>query len=418
MTGRYVVLGLARPRTPWFGEVGAWSAGGATPVDFVRCLTADEVRARCSSGQRISALLVDSRAPGLDREVLASARRADAAVIVVDDGAVDRDWRALGATAVLPSPFVEDDLVALLDDHAPEVPLGPTIQHADADRLDARGRLIAVTGCGGTGTSVLAMALAQQLAGTPGADVLLADLALDADQAMLHAAPDIVPGLTDLVEAHRLGAPDHTAIRATTFDVHGRGYRLLLGLRRHRDWAELRPANVEATLDGLMRSFGIVVVDVDADVEGARDCGAVEVEERNVLARTTIARADDVVVVGVPDTKGVHALTRTLHRLAEFGVDPARTVPVLNGTSNLRPGWRAARRALPALLGDHGDDLARRTVHIPWNRSVEPTIRDGGALPRQLGAAIAAALGSPVVGPARTPIEPSPIPAIGREEAS
>lgn len=417
MTRRYVVLGLARPRTAWFGAVGAWSAGGATPVDFVRCLTADEVRARCNGGQRISALLVDSRAPGLDRDVLASARRADAAVIVVDDGAVDRDWHALGATAVLPAPFAEEDLVALLADHAPEVPLVPYAPPAH-DPVEVTGRLIAVTGCGGTGASVLAMALAQRLGGESGADVLLADLALDADQAMLHAAPDIVPGLTDLVEAHRLGAPDRNSVRATTFEVHGRGYRLLLGLRRHRDWADLRPANVEATVDGLLRNFATVVVDVDADVEGARDCGAVEVEERNVLARTALARADDVVVVGVPDTKGVHAVTRTLHRLTEFGVEPARILPVLNGASGVTPRARTARRAVSTLAGEHSHGPIRRAVHVPWHRGVESTVRDGGALPRQLGAVLAAALGERTTRPQRTPVNPSLVPVVAPREPS
>ena len=412
VTARYVVLGLARPRTPWFGEVGAWSAGGATPVDFVRCLTAEEVRARLAGGQRISALLVDSRAPGLDRDVLNSARRADVAVIVVDDGAVDRDWHAIGATAVLPAPFVEDDLVALLADHAPAVPPTPLPGPGADGPTERVGRLIAVTGSGGSGTSVLAMALAQHLGGRTQGDVLLADLALDADQAMLHAAPDVVPGLTDLVESHRLGTPDPSAVRSTTFEVHGRHYRLLLGLHRHRDWADLRPANVAATVDSLLREFPTVVVDVDADVEGARDCGVVEVEERNVLARTVLGRAEVVIVVGNGGTKGIHALTRTLQRLAAFGVEPTRTIPVLNGSTGIGQRWRRAPQAIDDLVAEAGDDLRRRTVTVPWHRGVEAALRDGGPLPRALGAPLAAALATTASAGRSHREEPVPVPAV------
>src|SRR5205085_729703 len=72
-----------------------------------------------------------------------------------------------------------------------------------------RGRLIAVTGPGGTGASVAAIALAQGLGSDVryGGLVLLADLALNADQAMLHDARDVVPGVQELVEAHRNGEP-------------------------------------------------------------------------------------------------------------------------------------------------------------------------------------------------------------------
>ena len=56
---RYVVLGLAPPRAAWFAEVGRWAGSGTIPVDFVRCVSVDEVRARLVSGRSASALLVD-----------------------------------------------------------------------------------------------------------------------------------------------------------------------------------------------------------------------------------------------------------------------------------------------------------------------------------------------------------------------
>src|SRR3546814_3627994 len=102
-------------------------------------------------------------------------------------------------------------------------------------------------------SSDLSIPLAQGLARDPRYSELicLADLALDAEQAMLHAARDVVPGVAELVEAHRSGSPGPHEVRDLTWEVGERGYRLLLGLRRHRDWTAIRPRAFDAALDGL-----------------------------------------------------------------------------------------------------------------------------------------------------------------------
>src|SRR4051812_18903929 len=204
---RYVALGLARVRSNWFTEVGRWSTSAALPLEFLKCVTIEEVRARLRTGRPFSALLVDGSVPGFDRDLVDEAKSCSCAVIVVDAGRSRRDWPALGATAVLTSDFGRDELLDILEEHAVRIGIG--IEERDAgSRTDDRavgawrGRLVAVTGPGGTGASTVAMALAQGLA----ADVRLADLvalvdlALDADQAMLHDAGDIVPGVQELVD--------------------------------------------------------------------------------------------------------------------------------------------------------------------------------------------------------------------------
>ena len=151
------------------------------------------------------------------------------------------------------------------------------------------GQLFSVCGPGGTGASTLAIALAQGLAADArnGRRVLLADLARRADQAMLHDAQDLGPGVQELVEAHRLGRPEPDEVWRTTFDVPRRGYRLLLGLRRPEAWSALRPRAIDASIVGLRRSFQVVVADVTGDVEGEAEGGSVDVEERNHLARSS-----------------------------------------------------------------------------------------------------------------------------------
>ena len=43
---RYVALGLARVRTPWFSDVARWANSGALPVDFLMVLSMEELSAR------------------------------------------------------------------------------------------------------------------------------------------------------------------------------------------------------------------------------------------------------------------------------------------------------------------------------------------------------------------------------------
>lgn len=405
MSGRYLVLGLARPRTPWFGLVGRWATSGSAPIEFIRCVSREEVQAQLASGRGCSALLVDGGSHDLDRDLVDLARAAGAATIVVDDGTVRRDWTALGAGAVLPADLSRGDLTAALAAHATPLARGATTLRQVLDGAgepiedlagggagNAGSRWISVVGAG-AGTSVLAMALAQALGDRrqPGS-VVLADLALDADQAMLHAAPDIVPGISELVEAHRAARPAPQQVRDLTFAVDGRHYHLLLGLRRHRDWSALRPRATEAALDGLGRAFELVVADVDGDLEGEDDCGSVEVEERNGLARTAVRRADVVVAVGTGDLKGVHGLVRLLCRLRQFGIPAERLVPVVNRAPRQPRARAELTRAIAGLTGGLDDAGVAGTLFTPNVRRLDAILRDGGRLPDQLGGGLSRAV--------------------------
>ena len=171
---------------------------------------------------------------------------------------------------------------------------------------------MAVTGAAGTGRSTIAAALAQGLASDPRHTdlVCLADLRSTPTRRCCTAHPTSCPALTELVEGHRSGVPSIDDVRGLTWHVTARGYHLLLGLRRHRDWTAVRPRAFAAALDGLRRGFRIVVADVDADLEGEQATGSVDVEERNTIARATISAADLVLVVGQPGLKGLHSHLR------------------------------------------------------------------------------------------------------------
>lgn len=387
---RYVALGLARVRAPWFSDVARWATSGSLAMDFVKTVSVGEVRARLESGRPFSALLVDGGLPGVDRDLLELARERGCTPIVVVDGSA-RDWAAIGAADTLPSDFGRTELEAALAEHA--TPIGRAddlpgqVELHEDDLVGFRARVVAVTGAGGTGRSVVAMALAQGMAADPAHTdtAVLADLALHADQAMLHDARDVIPGLLELVEAHRSGSPAPEDVRGLTFDIVERRYRLLLGLRRHRDWTALRPRALRSALEGLRASFTLVVADVDDDLEGEASTGSADVEDRNLLARTTIGAADVVVVVGTPGAKGAHSLLRVVRDCVTAGVSADRIVPVVNRA----PRNRTARAEIARTVGDllaasNPGQAVLGPVFLPERKQLDDVLRDGVALPATL----------------------------------
>jgi hypothetical protein len=383
---RYVLLGLAPPRAKWFEALAQWVTSATIAAEFIKCVSGEEVRARLASGRRHSALLIDSASPSFDRDSVDAARAAFTPVIVVRDGrSPSYSAEDIGVAAELPADFARDDLIDVLSAHCQMISHGdelPVALHQSAAPL-WQGQLYAVCGPGGTGASTLAIALAQGVAADVrnARRVALADLARRADQAMLHDAQDLGPGVQELVEAHRLGRLEPEEIRRSTFDVPRRGYRLLLGLRKPEAWSALRPRAIDASVVGLRRSFRVVIADVTGDVEGEAEGGSIDVEERNHLARSVVLQASVVAVVGASGMKGIHSLAGLVRSLAAIGVTTDRIVPVVNRSAR-NPRTRAElARGLAAILAASGTATALVSpVHVP-ERKLEDTLRDGGPLP-------------------------------------
>lgn len=388
---RFVVLGLAHARAEWFRRLGQWANSAAVPVEFVKCVSTAELRARLATGRPFSAAVIDAGIAGLDRDLVETARDAGCVVLVVADGRVVRDWDGLGVSAVLPFNFTRDELLDTLATRARPIGRGTVAppDFSDAAVAGTRGSLVAVCGPGGTGVSTVAIALAQGLAERDEA-VVLADLARHAEQAMLHDARDVVPGVQELVEAHRATRPPPEEVRALTFHVADRGYDLLLGLRRARFWPAIRPRAFAAAVDSLRLAYGAVVCDTDADLEGEDDAGSVDVEERNTMSRLAVGEADAVFVVGLPTMKGLHSLVRVTHDIAELGLSPARIVPVLNRAPRAGRQRAGLAQAFAELTGRAGERVLASPLFLP-DRPVDGALRDGVRLPRQLTAPLATA---------------------------
>ena len=374
---RYVVLGLAQARSSWFKSMAQWANSGTISAEFVKCVSGEEMRARLASGRPFSALLVDAALPTLDRDLVDAARAVGCITIAVDDRRGTSDWDALGVVAVLPDFFDPRALLDVLATHASMIGRGDALPGDVTPAAGAawRGRVAAVCGPGGTGSSTAAVALAQGLADEAhhGRSVLLADLSLHAEQAMLHDARDVVPGVQELVDAHRSRRVPPEEVRTLTFDVHERGYHLLLGLRQARSWTTIRPRAFEAAFASMRSAYRVTVCDIDADLEGEDEGGSIEVEERNVMSRTAALQADVVFAVGLPGMKGLHSLVRVLNELRSVGVPPDRVMPVVNrAPKGGRP--RSEITATLAELTEAAGGSFAPPVFLPERRVEEPLL--------------------------------------------
>ena len=385
----YTVLGLAPPRTRWFGELSAWAMAGVLPIEFVKCISTEELRARLGSGRFHSAVVVDAGTTRLDRDVIAMAHESSCAVVVVDDDRQRRDWVALGADATLGRDFGRGDLLTALEANArPRQPVeAMNPGGAETDHSPWQGALVGVIGRTGSGVSTIAAAVAQSYADDArhGHLVLLADLALESDQALLHDAVDVIPGVQELVESHRIGTPTTREVRAGAFAVPQRGYDLLLGLRRSSDWVALRPRALRASVSSLRRSYRVVVAECSPELLGERETGSMDIEERNAAARVITTEADVVLAVGTPSIVGVRFLVRLLDSLLDHGVEPGRILTVLNRAPRSARARAELTRAIHGLVDGARAQALATPVFVADRSSMDEVHRSGGRFPAQPG---------------------------------
>ena len=330
---RYVLLVLDNRVGSVVGLIRRAIAERGLVAEVVVCGSADEAVARLRAGRRFSAVLAHSSDLGIEA-VSAAARRLATPLIAVgaDPGPCSPASLCLA---------VRTQTVAVRRaDYAGAVGLTPN----DAGSGYWRGHLVAVCGAGGAGTSVMAAALAGGLADqASGRRLLLADLALHSDQAMLHRVPDTTAGLLDLTALFRYRRPGVHQVRAIPVDV-GR-YRLLTGLRRSTQWTAISPPTFDAALRGLVAAFEMVVAEVTGDFEGENEVGSIDTEERNHMARHAVREADVVVVVGGPGTAATRRLGLLIEAVCGLGVDPERIQPVVNRIT--APPWERAQWSPP-----------------------------------------------------------------------
>ena len=403
--GRYPIMVLAPARADWVGSVLSWAMSGMVPVDLVRCLSAEELRARLDSGAPCSAVMLDASAGNVDRDLVARARDAGTTCLVV--GPSGRDWSEIGVHGVLDPGFGAEQLSQALQEYCRSSPLGgtsATLEPPTERPLGSTGRLHCVLGAPGSGSSTVAAALAQALAteaATPGS-VLLAEFDLHSSQAALHDSPDVIPGIQEMVEAHRLGRPSRQQIRDMTFAVPDRGYDLLLGVRRHRDWVALGTTTVEAVVDSLAATYRETVFDAGSDLDDETTTGSHDIADRNSTNLVALRRSQSVVVVGRPGVAGLHRLIVLAVELERLEIDPDRVVLVINGAPRRRRARAEILTTLTELCPVGLRPAARRATVIPHLGDMESRHSTVAPFPHRLTSPLVSAVRS--LGPVPDPL--------------
>jgi hypothetical protein len=396
--------------------VARWCTGGTVAADFATCLSADELRATLVL-RSVDVVILDVaaalHAPRLLREV----RSHSVAVIGIDPpaGAVpgaDEHFDGVLADGFTPRAFT--DLLLRLD------PMSQTMRRSEPDAtaslhrvLDEgrrlRGRLVGVSSTGGAGASVVAMALAQGLAG--GDDtVALVDGARRGQQCMYHDVGDVVPGFSDLVEAQGDGILDPDDVRALLFDQPERGYHLLLGRRHPQEFERHRAGAVGAALDAVARGYDLVVVDHDPDIDLGHAAARTVLGDRHAIAVHLLANAEVEVVVAHPGIKGVHDAARRVDELIEVGLPPERVVVCCNLSPRSPSGRAAFDRSVRALTRARFDGAPTLPViHLRRSSRIEAALRQGRTLPAGPVATLSDALRRGLDALPRRDVDPSPV---------
>ena len=359
-----------------------WGPGA---VHGIRCRSAMELQLRAGRGE-LAAAVVDPSVVGVDPSLVRAVLDHCPVVLVGPAG-----WAGEGASAprIARLPLDPADLLATVARAT-----SAARRNEDAAPRPVRTRapapVLAVVEAAGPAGPALVGAVARALAATRGqpGDVLLADWTLDAPHRACHQIPADAPGLMDLVRVSRFGPPPGSAVEPLTYLTDG-GYRLLPGLACHHDWVSLGEAASRSVLDAVRSVAELVVVHVDRDLEGEAETGSLDIEDRNVLARTAVTEAALVAVTAPAAPAASHEVAAALHALERFRVPPGRVITVRPAAA----AWARVRARAGSPTG---------TV----------TLRVGRRPDRAVGVALRRALHHGVVEPtglARTAVEPERI---------
>jgi MinD-like ATPase involved in chromosome partitioning or flagellar assembly len=219
----------------------------------------------------------------------------------------------------------------------------------DDQRLDtAAGRVVAIWGpTGAPGRTTIAVTLASELAGLGIPTVLVDADTYGGSVAQALSFLDEAPGLAAAARAADQGTLDLPTL-ARLAPVASPGLRVLTGIPKAERWPEIRAAALER-VRALCRSLGqVVVVDcgfsLEDDEELSYDTMA---PRRNAATLSTLALADEVVVVGGCDPVGLQRLVRGLQELGTLPT-PRPTV-VVNRVRSGAVGANPEQRVSEAL---------------------------------------------------------------------
>lgn len=379
----YAIIGLGRPRSPWFRNITSWANSGALGASFAKAYSCTEVRQQLASSRFWSVLLIDASFSAVAQDVLSDADEMGVPVVFVGSPLAGSSTEITQQHhPVLATDFSRHALAETLSQHARVVglPDAREITQAITSATTWKGSLIGVTGPGGTGASTVAMALSQHLGAEaidPGS-VVLVDATRNAEQSVLHNIAQVTTSIEDLIEANRLRLDEPDNTKALASDLDNRGYSLIAGVRKASAWTTFGRSSIDRSLEALRSAFIHSVVDITADFETRASCGSADIEDRNGLSLATARACDLLVIVGAPGVKGTYSTWQILRDLLDIGVDAQRVMVLFNAC----PRSPLARRNMASALGSFlpaSTDLGG--VHFTGQHNLEPALVDATPLP-------------------------------------
>jgi MinD-like ATPase involved in chromosome partitioning or flagellar assembly len=213
----------------------------------------------------------------------------------------------------------------------------PDESGADGSRDESPGSIIAVWGpTGAPGRTTVALNLASELARMGQPTVLV-----DADTyggciAQALSLLDEAPGLAAATRSADQGRLDLEVLARLAPEVSA-GLRVLTGIPKAERWPELRAAALEHVLTLTRRLGRFTVIDCGFSLEDDEELSYDTLApRRNAATLTSLAAADQVLVVGAGDPIGLQRLVRGLQELGAIA-HPSPSLHSVHSVPSLPP---------------------------------------------------------------------------------
>ncbi len=303
---------------------------GSGTVLLKRCVDLPDLLVTARAGVA-SVAVVSPALPGLDADSVSTLRRQGLGLVLVAapeellDGDAER-LRRLGIEHLLASTELGSLTETVRGAGAGTVVVVPEhLGRSVDDDVTVPGQVLAVWGpTGAPGRTTVAVGVASEIARS-GREVLLADVDAYGGAVAQHLGVlDEVSGLLAAARAANTGQLDAERLGALARQVAER-LRVLTGLPRPDRWQEVRPVAFAELLDRAAELAPYVVLDLGFSLEAdPADPYGSAAPQRNEMTLASLARADEVLVVGSADPVGLSRLARGLVELGTLlpGVRP------------------------------------------------------------------------------------------------
>ena len=295
---------------------------------------------------RPRAVLVDASFPWIDREFVATLRRAGVEVIAIGTSA--RPLERVGARC-FSADVTADEIAAAVYGLGAPTPFAD--RAAPTNSATGVGRLIVVwSGAGAPGRTMCAIHLALEAARSG-----LRALLIDADVWAASVAQTLeLAESPSLAQAARLASEGWPSPLSDCTQSGPEGLSVLAGLARSELWPEIREGSWRAVLGAAIAEYDLVVVDVAAPIEEDEELVFDRVPfRRNLVTTVALSLADHIVLVVATDPVGLRRAIVAHRTLVErAGAKAPEISIVLNRAPRAGRRLQECSRTVSDWMGD------------------------------------------------------------------